>query len=277
MTLAPLQLPRPAGAGPLVGAHRGAMLVAPENTGAAFDEAVRLGAALIELDAHPTRDGCLAVLHDVTTARTTGRDLALMDLSLEELGRLDAGSWFDPRFAGQRIPSLVDVLHWAEGRAYVNIDVRNYPFVPFYELERTADILLGALEETGAHDRVVVQCLDHLLARELHRRRPDLVVGITQHGRPADLVGMAAAAGARLVGLDAAFLTAPMVDGLHAAGIAAMTSVELRLPGHRQDSGVTRTVISRLMDLGVDVLVGDDVEATARTVAELTEPDPAPV
>lgn len=270
MTPAPLRLPRPHGAGPLVGAHRGAMLVAPENTRAAFEEAVRLGASMIELDAHPTRDGCLAVLHDVTTARTTGRDAALMDLTLDELRRLDAGSWFDPRFAGQRIPSLTEALRWAEGRAYVNVDVRHYPFVRSYELERTADMLLGALDETGACDRVVVQCLDHVLARELHRRRPGLLVGVTQHGRPADVAAVAAAAGARLVGLDAAFLTAPMVDALHAAGVAAMTSVELRLPGHRQDRDTTRAVISRLLELGIDVLVGDDVETTARTVAELS-------
>src|SRR5919197_4354903 len=100
---------------PLVVGHRGAMGYAPENTLASFELAVEQGADVVELDVHLSRDGQVVVIHDEQLDRTTdGRGL-VGDRTLDELKRLDAGSWFDPRFAGQRIPTLHEVLAWASG------------------------------------------------------------------------------------------------------------------------------------------------------------------
>jgi glycerophosphoryl diester phosphodiesterase len=87
----------------LIAAHRGAMVSEPENTMRSFLRAVAVGAGEIELDVHLSADGALVVIHDETVDRTTDRSGAVLDLTREELGALDAGH-------GERIPELTDVL-----------------------------------------------------------------------------------------------------------------------------------------------------------------------
>ena len=268
LVLKPLRLPRGPFSAPLVSAHRGAATVAPENTLAAFELAFTLGADMVELDVHRLADGGLAVLHDVSIERTTGLPRLVQQLTQQELAGLDAGSWFDERFATEQIPAFGQVLGWARDRVYLNVDVRNYPFEPFYRAELMADVLIGALEHAGMIPQVVVQCLDHQLACELRKRNPNLVLGVTQHGRPVDPVSIARAAAAQVMGLDTAFLTPATVDGLHAAGIAVMASAELRLPGRREGYADIRQTLSRLLQFGVDIVVADDVEFAVSTVRD---------
>jgi glycerophosphoryl diester phosphodiesterase len=85
--------------------HRGLPTAAPENTLAAFDACLDLRID-IELDVRRTRDGQLVVLHDDTVDRTTAGRGKVADLLLREVQALDAGSWFDPAFAGERVPTL---------------------------------------------------------------------------------------------------------------------------------------------------------------------------
>ena len=91
-------------------AHRGASGSAPENTLAAFRRAAALGADMIELDVQLTRDGEVVVIHDWTLERTTSGSGPVGACSLAELRRLDAGAWFGPAFAGERVPTLGEVL-----------------------------------------------------------------------------------------------------------------------------------------------------------------------
>ena len=83
-------------------AHRGSKGTHPENTLASFKEAVRVGSDGIELDVHLTKDGHLVVIHDETVDRTTNRT--------GEIKAMDAGSWFNETFAGEKIPTLEEVL-----------------------------------------------------------------------------------------------------------------------------------------------------------------------
>ncbi len=89
-------------------AHRGASGYAPENTVAAFDLALEMAASGIETDVQVTRDGELVLFHDNLVDRTTNGCGPLADHTVEELKQLDAGSWFAPEFAGQRIPTLAE-------------------------------------------------------------------------------------------------------------------------------------------------------------------------
>lgn len=187
----------------------------------------------------------------------------MLDLTGEQVTALDAGSWFAPRFATERIPTLRQVLAWASGRVYLNLDVRNYPALGCYDTAATAAELASVIDRAGAADQVIVQCLDHQLAREVHERYPRVGVGITVHGRPADIVAMARAAGATLISGDAAFATPALAAELHRAGIGLMTSAELRLPGMPDDGAVLASSTARLQAAGVDIVVTDDPAATA--------------
>ncbi len=94
-------------------AHRGASGHAPENTLAAFRRAVELGANFIETDLQLSRDARFVAIHDDTLDRTTSGHGPIHGLALAELRELDAGSWFGPQFAGERIPTLEEILRFA--------------------------------------------------------------------------------------------------------------------------------------------------------------------
>ncbi len=98
----------------LVIAHRGASGHAPENTLAAFKRALGLGATFIETDLQLTRDSRFVAIHDPTVNRTTNGQGKVHDMTLAELRRLDAGSWFGSAFAGERVPTLDEILEFSK-------------------------------------------------------------------------------------------------------------------------------------------------------------------
>jgi len=93
-------------------AHRGASAYAPENTRAAFDLAIKMGSSMIETDVQRTRDGELVLIHDDLVDRTSNGSGPVADHTLDELGQLDVGSWFDAGSGPQRIMTLAGF--WAE-------------------------------------------------------------------------------------------------------------------------------------------------------------------
>jgi len=94
--------------------HRGASGNAPENTLAAFRKAVALGATFIETDLQLSRDARFVAIHDATVNRTTSGQGAVHDMTLANCGGLDAGSWFGSEFAGERIPTLEEILEFSK-------------------------------------------------------------------------------------------------------------------------------------------------------------------
>ena len=106
-----------AGQRPLVIGHRGCCAFAPENTLPSFKLALEAGADLVELDYHLSQDGVPMVIHDDTLDRTTDarkkwkrKGIKVADLTAAEIQTLDAGSWFDTKFAGARVPLLTEAL-----------------------------------------------------------------------------------------------------------------------------------------------------------------------
>ena len=97
-------------------AHRGASGHTPENTIAALEKAIALGADMAEIDIQQTADDRFAVFHDDILERTSTGFGPLWEKTLDELQGLDAGSWFGPSYAGQGIPSLEEVLDFTRRR-----------------------------------------------------------------------------------------------------------------------------------------------------------------
>jgi glycerophosphoryl diester phosphodiesterase len=110
---------------PWIIGHRGYPAKYPENTLAAFQAAIAAGATMVELDVMLSRDRKLVVIHDATLERTTDGNGGVVDFTLAELKRLDAGSRFNAAFANQQLPELSEVLNLVKGRAYVNIEIKS--------------------------------------------------------------------------------------------------------------------------------------------------------
>jgi len=105
-------------------AHRGASDTHPENTIAAFREAIRLGAQMIEFDVALTGDGKLVLMHDHTIDRTTNGSGKPEDWLLADLKTLDAGSWKNKRFTGERIPTLGEALDFMPRNIWLNVHLK---------------------------------------------------------------------------------------------------------------------------------------------------------
>jgi glycerophosphoryl diester phosphodiesterase len=97
---------------PRIVAHRGLLRHAPENTLANFRACLELRLGF-EFDVQRTKDGQLVCIHDDTVDRTTSGTGAVSELTLEQIRRLDAGGWFDPEFAGEKVPTVEEVLKLA--------------------------------------------------------------------------------------------------------------------------------------------------------------------
>jgi len=109
---------------PYVLAHRGASAYAPENTEAAFDRAIALQADGIETDVRASKDGLLVLVHDDRVDRTTDGEGRVEELTFDQLRRLDAGAPFNPRFAGERIPTVEAFLDRYGGRLPICLEVK---------------------------------------------------------------------------------------------------------------------------------------------------------
>lgn len=119
-------------------AHRGASRQYPENTLIAFEAALHMGANGIECDVQLTKDGQVVIFHDISLQRTTNGSGLVRQHTLSQLKKLDAGSWFDPRFRHTPIPSLEEVLRWLKSQpsnVCVNIELKNV-IIPQPDLEK---------------------------------------------------------------------------------------------------------------------------------------------
>jgi len=105
-------------------AHRGANNTHPENTLSAFKEAIRLGAQMIEFDVRMSKDGKLVIIHDATVDRTTNGHGKVADLTFAELRKLDAGSWKNAKFKGEKIPTLSETLDIMPKNIWLNIHIK---------------------------------------------------------------------------------------------------------------------------------------------------------
>ena len=111
---------------PILFAHRGDFAHATENTLPSFEQALQKGADGVELDAKLISDGHVVVIHDATVDRTTNGKGRVSSLALEEVRSLDAGSWFNEKFAGTKVPLLEEVFDLAGKDKLINIELTNY-------------------------------------------------------------------------------------------------------------------------------------------------------
>ena len=159
---------------PLNFAHRGASFEAPGNTLAAFLFAIELGADGIEFDVQLSKDGEVVVIHDFALEATTDGQGPVREKTLAELRELDAGSWFDPAFAGQRIPTLQEVIEAVGHRLLLNIELKSASLRD----DGLAVEVVRIIEDYHLLDRVVISSFNPLALRRVKQLNPWIPIGL---------------------------------------------------------------------------------------------------
>ncbi|MER5668859.1 glycerophosphodiester phosphodiesterase [Streptomyces mirabilis] len=208
---------------PLVVSHRGASAYAPENTLASIDKAAAMGFGWVENDVQRTKDGELVVLHDASLARTTDvkkvyphrAPWKVKDFTAAEIARLDAGSWFGPRYAGTRVPTLKQYMNRvSHNHQKLVLEIKNPELYPGIE-RQTLKVLSneGWLDPDHLRNRLVVQSFSERSVRTVHELRPGITTAFL--GKPSVARLHEYARFADLINPDHASLSAGYVSAVH--------------------------------------------------------------
>ncbi|SLN52525.1 Glycerophosphoryl diester phosphodiesterase [Pseudoruegeria aquimaris] len=173
--------------GAVVIAHRGAAGARPENTMAAVEEALRVGTDYVEIDVQESADGEVIVVHDSDFMKLAGVPTKVWDVTAEELAEIDIGSWFDPQYAGERTPTLRQVLQAARDRAKVLIELKYYDHDVMLE-QRVLDIVA----EEGMEAQVAYMSLKLPAVEKTKGLAPEATVGLLAATAVGDLTALEA-------------------------------------------------------------------------------------
>ncbi len=149
-----------------VAGHRGDSANYPENTMLSFRKALEEGVDQIETDVRVTKDGALVLIHDALVDRTTDGTGAVIDYTLAELKKLDAGVKKGEQFRGERIPTLIEFMELVKDHPTLTLDIelKEYPTPGHEEIAYdTADRTLRLIDEYGFTDRVVINTFSGVL------------------------------------------------------------------------------------------------------------------
>ena len=225
--------------------HRGASGHAPENTMAAFRLAAEQGASFIETDLQLTRDARVVAIHDLNLDRTTNGKGPVHLLSRDEIRALDAGAWFDSRadrsFAGERVPTLEEILAFAKER-----DIIFYLEIKSGGAWGVEHAVVAALRDLGEAARVLIISFDPAILDSVHRLDGTLMTGFLCEYPSNDLVERAVRVGARQLVPRGDLITPVLVEKAHHAGLQVVAWT-INEPEQMR----------RLMSAGVDGIMTD--------------------
>jgi glycerophosphoryl diester phosphodiesterase len=226
---------------PWIIAHRGASEEEPENTLRAFRRAAELGADMVELDLHLSRDGELVVIHDARVDKTTDGSGEVRTLTLAELRRLDAGR-------GERIPTLQEVIETLQSRCRLYIELK---------AAGTPAAAVETVTRAGLAEEVIIGSFQPDLVREVRARAPQIATSLLVRAGVTDPVLPTLDAGAAYAHLcwerwtpnPTELLTPELLGRIRAAGLGIVLWHEER-----------PEVIARLRGLPVDGVCGNRPE-----------------
>lgn len=202
---------------PRLVAHRGGGSVAPENTLSAMRCGFAHGFKMVEFDVKLTRDHHSVLLHDSTLERTTNGTGVAGDLSLGELVRLDAGSWFSPAFAGESIPTLAAIARYTLSNGMAsNIEIKPTPGmeVPTGELVARQ----ARHDWSGSTVKPLLSSFSAVALQAAMTEAPELPRGLIANTLPENWRQLLAELDCVSVHLKHTAVTRDMVSSLHEAG-----------------------------------------------------------
>ncbi len=212
---------------PLIIAHRGGANLAPENTLAAFRNGIALGADVIEMDTHFSKDGVVMVIHDPTLERTTDGTGRVADKTAADLQALNAAAKFkDGTFEPQPVPTFAQVLDLLKGNSVrVEVEIKVPPQGRYIGIEEK---LVKEVVDRHLVERVQVSSFDFDVLKDVKRVNPKIktVALITSDffrrvplDQPTKVVEAVQTVGAEILAVNQDFLKAPIVAEAHARGL----------------------------------------------------------
>lgn len=201
---------------PAVVAHRGAGAFAPENTAAAVKLAVELGATWCEVDVTISADGVAVIHHDAELERCTNGQGLVIQHSLAELKKLDAGSWFDAKYHQQRIMTLSELLSLAN-ELHLGLNLEIKPTVG-REVE-TVTAITQALSDTPCQQHVLLSSFNARALYEAKRQMPDVTRALNTEAIPLDWQQRVAEIAAQGLHFQQEFFDPQQVKAINNSGI----------------------------------------------------------
>ena len=186
---------------PKIIGHRGAKGYAPENTFASFREAKARGATWVEFDVQNTKDGTLVVIHDDTLERTSNGNGIVANTPWHLIEKLDAGSWFDPTFCSERIPTFQDtILLLSELQLGANVEIKPYQNEDTKLAIAVAQVIKEMWPRALPSPLVSSFSLSSLLA--VKETAPELILGVLFENLPTDWQKIAKKINAKTINID---------------------------------------------------------------------------
>ncbi len=233
---------------PLIIAHRGYRAKYPENTLAAFEGAIKTGVDMIELDVLLTKDRKAVVIHDETLDRTTNGQGLVSDFALSELKALDAGSWFDARFKGERLPTLEEVLEMVDKRVSINVEIKRSAYEAHHPADAIEKQIVDLVTRKDALGHVLISSFEWRVLEHLAAMKQAPAIAVLSGGREeGDPLEACRKLGAFSWNPRSRLLRKEHVRKMHEAGI-------LVFPWNAN----TTKDIARMLEMGADGVIVDD-------------------
>jgi len=233
-----------------VTAHRGASVLYPENTMSAFIGAKELGADWVELDVQQTKDKQIIVSHDTNFKRVTGVDLNSWEATYEEISKLDAGSFKDEKFKGEKIPLLEDVIKWAkDNNMKLNIELKPTGNETDFEKQ-----VVDLIKQYNFENDCVVTSQNYKVLENVKEVDKDIITVYVMSLAFGDITKLDKA---DYFSIEATSITEEMVSKIHNQG--------------KQIYGWTVNTeegINKMINLNVDNIITDDITLGKKLVAQ---------
>ena len=219
-------------------AHRGSSSGAPENTMAALEKAVEEMADRAEIDVQETADGVIVLCHDTSLKRVAGINKKVSDLTLEQIKKLDVGSWFSSEYQGEQIPTLEEVMEYAKGKIDLNIEIKNLG-----NSSGLPEKVIELVEKHEMQEQCVITSTNRFYLKRVKAVNPEIRTGYiisAAYGNfySDDFID--------LISIRSSFVTERMIESAHGAGKAVHAWTV---------NG--KVEMERLKQLGVDDMITD--------------------
>ncbi|MEG2195518.1 MAG: glycerophosphodiester phosphodiesterase [Terrisporobacter sp.] len=234
-------------------AHRGASTKAPENTLAAIEEAINQKADYAEIDVQTTKDNKVILLHDSTFRRTAKDSRAPKDMTLDEIEKLDNGSFLSKEFKGEKVPTLEEVLNAAKGKIKLNIELK-----PKGDSDKLVNDVSEIIEKHEMENEVMISSSNYNSLQDMKKVNPKLKVGYIVIAAFGDFEKL----NVDFFCLDSSLVNSNTVYALHALG----KKVDVFTIN-------TKELAEKMLYLGVDNIITDDVPMVRSVKSEFEVSD----